>query len=56
MRVLIRSLSYTRIIFIVVKFFRKILHLGPQAAEYVPVEDFGFKEVSVWKEEKSVEK
>jgi hypothetical protein len=50
MRVLIRSLSYTRIIFIVVKFFGKILHLGPQAADYVPVEDFDFKEMSVWKE------
>jgi hypothetical protein len=51
MRVLIRSLSYTRIIFIVVKYLGKILHLGPQAADYVPVEDFGFKEMSVWKEE-----
>ncbi|KAJ5153197.1 uncharacterized protein N7482_009675 [Penicillium canariense] len=51
MRVLIRSLSYTRIIFIVVKFFGKILHLGPQAADYVRVEDFGFREMSVWKEE-----
>ncbi|KAJ6095598.1 hypothetical protein N7486_006344 [Penicillium sp. IBT 16267x] len=51
MRVLIRSLSYTRIIFFVVKFFGKVLHLGPQAADYVQVEDFGFKEMSVWKEE-----
>ncbi|KAL4738127.1 hypothetical protein BDV11DRAFT_190214 [Aspergillus similis] len=51
MRVLIRSLSYTRIIFIVVKYLGKVLHLGPQAADYVPVEDFGFKEMSVWKEE-----
>ncbi|KAJ5784424.1 uncharacterized protein N7503_009636 [Penicillium pulvis] len=51
MRVLIRSLSYTRIIFIVVKFFGKIVHLGPQAADYVEVEDFGFKEMSIWKEQ-----
>lgn len=53
MRVLIRSLSYTRIIFIIVKFFGRILHLGPQAADYVQVEDFGFKDISVWKEEKT---
>jgi hypothetical protein len=51
MRVLIRLLSYTRIIFIVVKFFGKLLHLGPQAADYVPIEDFGFVEMPVWKEE-----
>ena len=51
MRVLIRSLSYTRIIFILVKFFGKLLHLGPQAADYVNVEDFGFEEMSIWKEE-----
>ncbi|KAL2850171.1 hypothetical protein BJY01DRAFT_261829 [Aspergillus pseudoustus] len=56
MRVLIRSLSYTRIIFFVVKFFGKILHLGPQAADYVPVEDFGFKDMSAWTEEDSEER
>ncbi|KAL4811057.1 hypothetical protein BDV18DRAFT_155667 [Aspergillus unguis] len=43
MRVLIRSLSYTRILFIIVRLFGRIFHLGPQAADYVPVEDFGFK-------------
>jgi hypothetical protein len=36
---------------IIVKFFGRILHLGPQAADNVQVEDFGFKDVSVWKEE-----
>ncbi|KAL4789314.1 hypothetical protein BDV19DRAFT_32959 [Aspergillus venezuelensis] len=51
MRVLIRSLSYTRIIFIAVKFLGKAFHLGPQAADYVPVEDFGFKNMPPWKEE-----
>ncbi|KAJ5389266.1 uncharacterized protein N7496_000334 [Penicillium cataractarum] len=51
MRVLIRSLSYTRIIFVIVKFFGRILHLGPQAADYVRVENFGFKEMSVWEKE-----
>lgn len=51
MRNLIRSISFTRIIFIVVKFLGRILHLGPQAADYVPVEDFGLKQMSVWKEE-----
>lgn len=51
MRVLIRSLSYTSIIFIIVKFFGRIFHLGPQAADHVQVEDFGFKEMSIWKEE-----
>lgn len=48
MRVLVRSLSYTRMLFIIVKYLGRALHLGPQAADYLPVEDFGFKEMSVW--------
>lgn len=51
MRVLVRSLSYTRILFIIVKYLGRIFHLGPQAADYVPVEDFGFKEMSEWRED-----
>lgn len=48
LHVLVFSLSYTRILFIVTKFFGRILHLGPQAADYVPVEEFGFKDMSQW--------
>jgi 2-polyprenyl-6-methoxyphenol hydroxylase-like FAD-dependent oxidoreductase len=49
LHVLVSSLSYTRILFIFIKFFGRILHLGPQAADYVPVEDFGFQSMSQWK-------
>ncbi|CAH0057181.1 unnamed protein product [Clonostachys solani] len=49
LHVLVSSLSYTRILFVVIKFFGRILHLGPQAADYVPVEDFGFKSMPQWK-------
>lgn len=36
-------------IFYIVKFLGKLFHLGPQAADYVAVEDFGSKDTSVWK-------
>ncbi|BCS27683.1 uncharacterized protein APUU_60731S [Aspergillus puulaauensis] len=51
MHVLVRSLSYTRILFIIIKYLGRTFHLGPQAADYVPVEDFGFKDMSVWDED-----
>ncbi|GLA86101.1 hypothetical protein AtubIFM56815_010351 [Aspergillus tubingensis] len=49
MRSLILALSYTRAFFYIIKLFGRILHLGPQAADYVTVEDFGFKDMTVWK-------
>ncbi|SPB48270.1 hypothetical protein CAN33_009790 [Aspergillus niger] len=48
MRSLILALSYTRAFFYIIKLFGRVLHLGPQAADYVPVEEFGFKDMSVW--------
>lgn len=48
MRSLILALSYTRTFFYIIKLFGRILHLGPQAADYVTVEDFGFKDMTVW--------
>lgn len=51
MRVLIKMLSMTRVIFVAVKYFGKLFHLGPQAANYVPVEDYGFKDMPEWKGE-----
>ncbi|RAK85740.1 oxidoreductase [Aspergillus costaricaensis CBS 115574] len=47
MRSLILALSYTRAFFYIIKLFGRILHLGPQAADYVTVEDFGFKDMTV---------
>ncbi|PVH96125.1 FAD/NAD(P)-binding domain-containing protein [Periconia macrospinosa] len=40
------SLSHASIIFIL---FGKLFNLGPQAADYIPVDDFGFKDMSPWK-------
>lgn len=48
MRTLISSLAYTRILFYIVKIFGRLLHLGPQAADYVQVEEFGFKDMLMW--------
>ncbi|GLB04281.1 hypothetical protein AtubIFM57258_009997 [Aspergillus tubingensis] len=48
MRSLILALSYTRTFFYIIKLFGRILHLGPQAADYVTVEDFCFKDMTVW--------
>ncbi|PYH63715.1 oxidoreductase [Aspergillus vadensis CBS 113365] len=48
MRSLILALSYTRTFFYIIKLFGRIFHLGPQAANYVAVEDFGFKDMAVW--------
>lgn len=53
MRTLIRALSYTRIIFIAVRYFGRLLNLGPQAAMFVSVKDYGFRDAPEW-EEKNV--
>ncbi|KAI2815221.1 hypothetical protein CBS115989_7908 [Aspergillus niger] len=37
MRSLILALSYTRAFFYIIKLFGRVLHLGPQAADYVPL-------------------
>lgn len=49
MRSLVSCLAYTRIFFVLVKYFGRVLRLGPAAADYVPVEDFGFKQAEEWK-------
>jgi hypothetical protein len=45
MRVLINMLSKTRFIFIAVQFMGKFLKRGIQTANYVPDEDYGFRDM-----------
>lgn len=49
MHSLIGCLAYTRIFFVAAKYFGRALRLGPAAADYVPVEEFGFKKAEEWK-------
>jgi hypothetical protein len=43
MHVLIRMLSWTRVIFLVVAYVGKLFPVGPGAANVVPVKDYGFR-------------
>jgi hypothetical protein len=54
MRWLVYMLSYTRVILIAIVLFGKLLHLGPQAANGVPVEDYGFMNVPEWKDDEAI--